>query len=229
MTAIERYKQIQEHVAQATERADRNRSSVRLMVVSKTWEAEDIRPIVEAGHAVYGENRVLEAVGKISLLPDHLEWHLIGHLQKNKVRKALTDFHTIHSMDSLELAQRINQVALDLDLKSRVMIQVNIGNEPQKHGFSVSDISSQLPRILALERLNVVGLMAIPPQVEMAEEARPYFRDLRVLRDRLEAEHGCSLPELSMGMTSDFEIAIEEGSTIVRVGSAIFGRRAKVV
>ncbi|NCF85022.1 MAG: YggS family pyridoxal phosphate-dependent enzyme, partial [Verrucomicrobiaceae bacterium] len=149
----------------------------------------------------------------------------IGHLQKNKVRKALPAFHTIHSVDSLELARRIDQIALDLGLKSRVLLQVNIGNEPQKNGFSVSEVSSQIPTILALERLNVVGLMAIPPQVETAEQARPYFRNLRLLRDRLESEHGCALPELSMGMTSDFEVAIEEGSTIVRVGSAIFGSR----
>ncbi|MDA7614195.1 YggS family pyridoxal phosphate-dependent enzyme [Verrucomicrobiales bacterium] len=225
MKAVERYQKIQEQVVRATDRVDRDRASVRLMVVSKAWKAEDIEPIADAGHLVYGENRVLEAIEKISLLPSQLEWHLIGHLQKNKVRKALPAFHTIHSVDSLELARRIDQIALDLGLKSRVLLQVNIGNEPQKNGFSVSEVSSQIPTILALERLNVVGLMAIPPQVETAEQARPYFRNLRLLRDRLESEHGCALPELSMGMTSDFEVAIEEGSTIVRVGSAIFGSR----
>jgi len=225
MKAVERYQKIQEQVVRATDRVDRDRASVRLMVVSKAWKAEYIEPIADAGHLVYGENRVLEAIEKISLLPSQLEWHLIGHLQKNKVRKALPAFHTIHSVDSLELARRIDQIALDLGLKSRVLLQVNIGNEPQKNGFSVSEVSSQIPTILALERLNVVGLMAIPPQVETAEQARPYFRNLRLLRDRLESEHGCALPELSMGMTSDFEVAIEEGSTIVRVGSAIFGSR----
>ena len=225
MTAVERYQQIQALVEQATERANRDRSSVRLMVVSKTWQAEDVRPIVDAGQVVYGENRVLEAIDKISLLPEHLEWHLIGHLQKNKVRKALKAFHTIHSVDSLELARRVDQVALDLDLEPQVLIQVNIGNEPQKYGFSKEEITSQWPEVLSLKRLQVAGLMAIPPRVDAPEMARPYFRDLRLLRDRLEAEHGCSLPELSMGMTSDFEVAIEEGSTIVRVGSAIFGSR----
>lgn len=225
MKAVERYQKIQEQVVRATDRVDRDRASVRLMVVSKAWKAEYIEPIADAGHLVYGENRVLEAIEKISLLPSQLEWHLIGHLQKNKVRKALPAFHTIHSVDSLELARRIDQIALDLGLKSRVLLQVNIGNEPQKNGFSVSEVSSQIPTILAMERLNVVGLMAIPPQVETAEQARPYFRNLRLLRDRLESEHGCALPELSMGMTSDFEVAIEEGSTIVRVGSAIFGSR----
>ena len=225
MTAVERYQRIQEQVVRATGRSNRDRSSVRLMVVSKTWQADRIRPIADVGHAVYGENRVLEALEKISLLPDHLEWHLIGHLQKNKVRKAVPAFHTIHSVDSLQLAQRIDHIALDLGLRARVLLQVNIGDEPQKHGFSASKIAAQMPTILGLEHLNVVGLMAIPPKVETAEDARPYFRDLRLLRDRLEADHDCRLPELSMGMTSDFEVAIEEGSTIVRVGSAIFGPR----
>mgnify|MGYP001404021169 CR=1 FL=1 len=148
MKAVERYQKIQEQVVRATDRVDRDRASVRLMVVSKTWRADDIEPIANAGHLVYGENRVLEAIDKISLLPSQLEWHLIGHLQKNKVRKALPAFHTIHSVDSLELAQRIDQIALDLGLKSRVLLQVNIGNEPSLRGHYPNILFCQMLQTL---------------------------------------------------------------------------------
>lgn len=225
MEVTDRYRCIQEQVHQAATLAGRAPSEVALMVVSKTWGAEAIRPIVEIGHRVYGENRVLEASDKITLLPDGLEWHLIGHLQKNKVRKAVLLFHTIHSVDSIKLAAQIARIAQETDRNPRVFLQVNIGNEPQKHGFEPAALEAQLPEILALPHLEVAGLMAIPPKVDTPEEARPYFRALRELRDRLQDEHQVALPGLSMGMTSDFDIAIQEGATIVRVGSAIFGPR----
>ena len=226
MTAIERYHHVQHQVSQATLAAGRERSEVKLMVVSKTWEVVDIQPIVDQGQLIYGENRVLEASNKISLLPSTLEWHLIGHLQTNKVRKALPLFHTIHSVDSMALACQLSRIAQELQLVTRVCLQVNIGNEPQKHGFTAEELDAAMPELLGLAGLQIAGLMAIPPQVEVAELARPYFRDLRLLRDRLQDTYQHPLEELSMGMTSDFHVAIEEGATIVRVGSAIFGERS---
>ena len=196
-----------------------------LLVVSKTWGAEVVLPLVETGQALYGENRVQEASEKIPLLPPGLKWHLIGHLQKNKVRKALPLFDTIHTVDSSELACQIDRIALELDLLPRVLLQVNVGAETQKFGFSLDELREQMGDLLALRRLNIVGLMAIPPFADDPEDVRPHFQALRHLRDELEKTFSHPLPELSMGMTSDFEVAIQEGATIVRVGSAIFGTR----
>lgn len=224
MSVVENYQQIREKVAAAATKAGRAPEEVHLLVVSKTWPAERLEPLIAVGHLAYGENRVQEAVEKAPLLPQGLEWHLIGHLQKNKARKALSVFQVFHSIDSKAIAQQIDRIAKEEHLYPRVYLQVNLGAEPQKHGFTPDDLRESMGDILTLPRLEILGLMAIPP-MGSPEETRPYFRQLRELRDELREAYDHPLPGLSMGMTSDFDVAIEEGSTIVRVGSAIFGAR----
>ncbi len=224
MSVVENYQQIREKVAAAATKAGRAPEEVHLLVVSKTWPAERLEPLIAVGHLAYGENRVQEAVEKAPLLPQGLEWHLIGHLQKNKARKALSVFQVFHSIDSKAIAQQIDRIAKEEHLYPRVYLQVNLGTEPQKHGFTPDDLRESMGDILTLPRLEILGLMAIPP-MGSPEETRPYFRQLREFRDELQEAYDHPLPGLSMGMTSDFDVAIEEGSTIVRVGSAIFGAR----
>jgi pyridoxal phosphate enzyme (YggS family) len=212
-------------VAQAAAKAGRKADDIDLMVVSKTWPAEIIQKAIDAGHTLFGENRVQEAIEKIPLLPSHLEWHLIGHLQKNKIRKALPLFNTFHSIDSLELARQTNRIAGELGRFPHVYLEVNVAGEATKYGFSPSQLREQNDDRLALERLHIDGLMAIPPFNPDPEITRPSFAALRELRDQLQVQTGVPLPKLSMGMSHDFPVAIEEGATIVRVGSAIFGPR----
>lgn len=228
MEIIENYQRLCQDIAGAAVDAGRESDSVKLLVVSKTWDSQVIRPLVDIGHRAFGENRVQEAEEKASELPANLDWHLIGHLQKNKIRKALTLFSTIQTVDSHALARRIERVAHELALFPRVLLQVNLGEEPQKHGFTVNELREVMGDLLTLPRLEIAGLMAIPPFAEDAEETRGHFRALRELRDELEDTYAQPFPELSMGMTGDYRVAIEEGSTVVRVGSAIFGDREKV-
>jgi len=200
---------------------------VDLLVVSKTWAADDVREVVNAGHLQFGENRLQESEIKIPQLPNDLKWHFIGSLQRNKVRKILSLFSVIHSVSSLKLASFINRVAGELQLRPEVFLEVNLGQEDSKDGFQIDQLRSDLEAFLNLEHLDWRGLMCLPPQVENAEQARPWFAKLREFQSELEGLSGRTLPELSMGMSGDFEVAIEEGSTIVRVGSAIFGPRIK--
>jgi len=216
---------VQHRVNEAIQRSSRSEGACELLVVSKTWPAETVAEVVAAGHQSFGENKVQEAEGKIPQLPDGLRWHLIGHLQRNKVRKALPLFGTLHGIDSLKLARYTSGIAGELAVKPDVYLQVNIGKEATKNGYLEDDLCRELDDLLALEHLNILGLMCIPPAVASPEEARPWFVKLRELRDELEVRSGRSFPGLSMGMSGDFEVAIEEGSTIVRVGSAIFGSR----
>ncbi len=225
MDVVENYKEVSNKVRQFAEAAGRDPKEVALMVVSKTWRAEAIRPLVNTGHSLFGENRIQEALEKVPALPDKLHWHLIGHLQKNKVRKALPLFEVIETVDSLSLAQQISRIAGELGITQRVFLQVNVANEPQKHGFTMEVLRLQLAEALALPHLEIAGVMAIPPWNADPEASRPHFRALREFRDELETLGNISLPHLSMGMTNDFHVAIAEGATIVRVGSAIFGRR----
>ncbi len=218
---------VEARIQAAVDRAGRKREDVQLLAVSKTWPAEVIRGAMEAGQRVFGENKVQEAMAKIPELPSHLSWHLIGHLQKNKVRKALPLFTRIHSIDSLELAQQVDRIATEEGLFPEVYLEVNLAEEASKYGFSVKALREDLESVLALSRLDLRGLMIIPPISDQPEDARPYFVQLRELRDALETEFGLHIAELSMGMSHDYEIAIEEGSTIVRVGSAIFGPRGR--
>jgi pyridoxal phosphate enzyme (YggS family) len=220
---------VKKQVAQATEKAGRSPGDVDLLVVSKTWPAEIIQEAVDAGHTLFGENRVQEALAKIPLLPSGLHRHLIGHLQKNKIRKVLPLFDTIHSIDSLELAQQTDRIAGELGRFPHVYLEVNVADEASKYGFSPSGLREQINELLNLERLQVDGLMAIPPFDPDPENTRPSFIALREFRDQLQEQTGVPLPKLSMGMSHDFPVAIEEGATIVRVGSAIFGpRRSKI-
>ena len=216
---------IRERVHQATARSGRSVGDCELLVVSKTWPAEKVAEVVDAGHQSFGENKVQEAEGKIPLLPAGLRWHLIGHLQRNKVRKALPLFSTFHGIDSLKLARYTSGIATELGLKPDIYLQVNLASEGSKNGYELEGLRRDLDDLFSLEGIHIHGLMCIPPAASEPEHARPWFIKLRELRDDLEVASGHALPGLSMGMSGDFEVAIEEGSTIVRVGSAIFGAR----
>ena len=210
---------VRERVARAAERAGRRAQDVLLIGVSKTVTAERIRLGVEAGLTALGENRVQEAREKIKILGRPVPWHLIGHLQTNKVRDALELFDLIHSLDRLELAREIDKRAGDPGRVVDTLLEVNVAGEPAKSGFAPDAVGAALEAIGGMTHLRVRGLMAIPPIVERAEDSRGWFQTLRGLAER----HG--LKELSMGMSADFEVAIEEGATMVRVGTAIFGER----
>ena len=210
---------VRERVAAAAERAGRRADDVLLIAVSKTVDVERIREAVAAGVAALGENRVQEAKAKVAALGHPVPWHLIGHLQTNKVKDALALFDVIHSVDRLELAREIERRAAGESRPVDVLLEVNVGAEASKSGFAPDAVAGALDAIAGMAHLKVRGLMAIPPVVERAEDSRAAFQSLRALRDR----HG--LGELSMGMSADFEVAIEEGATMVRVGTAIFGAR----
>lgn len=212
------------HAAEA--RAGRPAGSVRLVAVSKTFPAAAVNACYQAGQRIFGENRVQEALEKIPMTPPDAEWHLIGPLQRNKVRKALEHFTLIHAVDSLRLAQYMDSVAGELGKRPRLLLEVNVGDEASKFGFDPEELEREWPMLAALTHVSIAGLMCIPPPVEAPEQARPSFRRLRELRDGLAQRHGAVLPELSMGMSHDFETAVEEGATLVRVGSAIFGGRS---
>ena len=174
---------------------------------------------------LFGENKVQELLAKQPLLTSKLRWHLIGHLQSNKVRKCLPVVDAIHSVDSIDLARDINRIASELGLYPKVYLEVNLAAESTKYGFKPEHLKQSLDELYSLDRLFIQGLMCIPPFDANAENTRRYFVVLRELRDELQIQGGAPLPKLSMGMSHDFEVAIEEGSTIVRVGSAIFGSR----
>lgn len=210
---------VHERVARAAERTGRRAEDVLLVAVSKTVEVERIRHAVAAGVAALGENRVQEARDKIEALGRPVPWHLIGHLQTNKVRDALALFDLIHSLDRLELARECDRRAGQQAKRMAALVQVNVGGEASKGGFEPDAVAHALDEIARLQHLDIRGLMTIPPIVERAEAARPWFRALAQLAKR----HG--LRDLSMGMSADFEVAIEEGATMVRVGTAIFGPR----
>lgn len=218
--------EVKQRIAEASVRSGRDPSAAELLVVSKTWPAENVAEVAAVGHLAFGENRVQEAEEKIPCLPDHLHWHLIGHLQRNKVRKALPLFQTIHTIDSLKLARYTSNIAAEIGKKPQVYLQVDLAGEESKNGYLVDNLRRDLDNLLALQHLSIIGLMCIPPMAASPEDARPWFVQLRELRDELETRSGRALPGLSMGMSGDFEVAIEEGSTIVRVGSAIFGSRS---
>ncbi|NWK57146.1 YggS family pyridoxal phosphate-dependent enzyme [Verrucomicrobiaceae bacterium N1E253] len=216
---------VKQQLAEALIRSGRGEDDCELLVVSKTWPAEVVAEVIDAGHRAFGENKVQEGMEKIPSLPQGVRWHLIGHLQRNKVRKALPLFGTLHGIDSLKLARYTSNLAVELGCHPDVYLQVNLAGEERKSGFSPDDLRRELEELDGLDGLNVLGLMCIPPAVACPEDARPWFARLRELRDELESTSGLSLPGLSMGMSGDYEAAIEEGSTIVRVGSAIFGAR----
>ena len=210
---------VRERLARAAERAGRRPDDVLLIGVSKTVDVERIRAAVAAGVRALGENRVQEAKGKVAELGRPAAWHLIGHLQTNKVKDALELFDVIHSLDRLELAREVERRAAARGQTVDALLQVNVAAEVSKGGVSPDAVTETLDAIGKLAHVRVRGLMTIPPEAEKPDDARPWFRRLRALAER----HGLS--ELSMGMSGDFEVAIEEGATMVRVGTAIFGPR----
>lgn len=211
---------VRERIARAAERAGRRADQVLLIGVSKTVDVARIRAAIGAGVTALGENRVQEAKAKIAELGRPAAWHLIGHLQTNKVKDALALFDVIHSLDRLELAREVERRAAARGQAVEALLQVNVAAEPSKGGVAPDAVDETLEAIGKLGHVRVRGLMTIPPEVERAEDARPWFRRLRELAER----HG--LGELSMGMSGDFEVAVEEGATMVRVGTAVFGPRA---
>lgn len=216
---------VQSKIADAATRARRKAGEVELVAVTKTFPVEVIREAVEAGQRLFGENRVQELLGKVPELPSSLRWHLIGHLQSNKVSKVLPVVDAIHSVDSLDLARDINRIAAELGQYPRVYLEVNVAAEASKHGFAPARLEAELEPLLLLDRLEIQGLMCVPPIGKEPEDSRKHFVFLRELRDKLARLAGTPFPGLSMGMSGDYEIAVEEGATIVRVGSALFGKR----
>ena len=217
---------VQETVAAAARKSGRSADDIELVAVSKTHDPDAIRQVAETGQVLFGESRVQEARAKITILPARLRWHFIGHLQKNKIRAALPLFELFHSVDSLELAQQFQRIADEEGQRPKVLLEVNVAGEATKFGFKSDALEAQMEEIVALDRLEVAGLMAMAPLAPEAEQSRPYFQQLRELRDRLERDAGVGLPQLSMGMSGDYAVAIEEGATLVRVGGAIFGARS---
>lgn len=218
--------EIRQRIADACRRSGRDPQSIELIAVSKTFAVADIAEAVKVGQQVFGESRLQEAEPKIDALPASLCWHFIGGVQRNKVRKILQKFGVIHAIDSLRLAEYVNAVAGDLGLLAEVFLQVNVGQEASKGGFDPAVLRQEVVKLCALENVHIRGLMCIPPEGPDAESARRWFVLLRELRDELEKISGRPLRELSMGMSGDFEVAIEEGATHVRIGSSIFGRRS---
>jgi len=219
--------EIKGRLAAAASRAGRDPSEVRLVAVTKTVDLERLQEAVAAGHTLFGENYVQEAKKKIAALGPGLTWHFIGHLQSNKAKAAVGVFHLIHSVDRLRLAQALEQAAARQDKIQDILIQVNVAGEETKSGAAPEEVQGLLEGISKMPHLRVMGLMTMPPWLADPEEVRPYFRALRELRDRLRDLRlpDTDLTELSMGMTGDFEAAVEEGATLVRIGTAIFGPR----
>jgi pyridoxal phosphate enzyme (YggS family) len=227
VSIAENLERVREQIACAAAKSGRSPDDVELVAITKTHPAEKVREAIEARQTLFGESRVQEARAKISELPSNIRWHFVGHLQKNKIRHALPLFELIHSVDSLGLAQDVDRIAQQEALHPRVLLEVNVAGEGSKFGFAPDNLREQMEALLALPRLSILGLMAIPPLAKEAEASRQYFVRLRELRDLLQSEFHVDLAQLSMGMTQDFAIAVEEGATLVRVGTAIFGERTR--
>ena len=216
---------IRQRIAAACARAGREASSVTLLAVSKTHPPETIREMVEAGQLLFGENKVQEAKAKIPLCPGKARWQFVGHLQSNKVRDAVELFDMIQGVDSLAIAHEISKRAAQAAKTMPILLEVNVAGEGSKFGYQPEQLLAELNELNALPKIEIHGLMAIPPYAPVAEKARPYFKKLRELKAQAETVLGAPLPQVSMGMSGDFEVAIEEGSTIIRVGTALFGAR----
>jgi pyridoxal phosphate enzyme (YggS family) len=217
-------RRIRDRMGAACARSGRPERDVTLVAVTKYAELDWVRRLVELGVSELGESRPQQLVSRAEQLPAHVHWHLIGHLQRNKVESILPATARIHSVDSVRLAEAINNAARKLELRPRLLLEVNVSGEQSKDGFVPADLLSAWPAILRLEFLSIDGLMTMAPLGDPVEAARPVFRSLRELRDHLVDASGgaCHLPDLSMGMSGDFEVAIEEGATLVRIGSGLF-------
>ena len=218
---------IQQQIQTACERTGRDPASVTLMAVSKGHPPETVRAAADLGLTLFGENKVQEGKAKIPLCPFRLHWHMIGHLQSNKCRDAVHFFEMLHGVDSVTLAQEINKCADKSAKTMPILLEVSVAAESSKFGYAPQALLEDLKTLNALPRLEIHGLMAIPPWSPDPERSRPYFRLLRELKGRCEDQLGAPLPQLSMGMSNDFEVAIAEGATMIRIGSALFGDRPK--
>lgn len=219
---------VRARIARAAGRVGRDASSIRLIAVSKTFSADDVRALAAEGQVDFGENKVQEALQKMERTSDlPIRWHLVGHLQSNKARKAAEHFDVVHSMDAAELITRMDEAATAAGRRPELLVQVDLAGESTKHGVREQELGSIFDSARACRSARVVGLMLLPPAVGEPEAARPFFRALRGVRDRLVAQgvDQSMLKDLSMGMSQDFEVAVEEGATLVRVGTAVFGSR----
>jgi len=216
---------VRELIARACRRAGRDPATVRLVAVSKTCSADRVREVLEQGHRLFGENRVQEALAKIPEVGAGAAWHLVGALQRNKARHAVGVFELIHGVDGLKLAAELDRRAAAAGCRQAILVQLNLAGEATKSGVAGAGLRPLLEAIAEMDHLDLRGLMTIPPLVESPEQSRPWFARLRGMRDEAAGYLGRPLPELSMGMTGDFEVAVEEGATLVRVGRAIFGER----
>ena len=219
---------IQQRIEAASARSGRDPRSVTLLAVTKSQPPEVVREAADCGHILFGENKVQEAKAKIPLCPGRLRWHFIGHLQSNKCRDAVELFEMIESVDSLSLAQEISKRADAAAKAMPVLLEVNVAGESSKFGYSPENLLAELKALNALPRIEVQGLMTVPPWSSEPEKSRPHFRRLRELKRECEQVLGAPLLQLSMGMSGDFELAIEEGATLVRLGTALFGPRTPV-
>ena len=228
MKLKQRLENIRERIRQAADSCNRDPDSIRLVAVSKTVPADTVKAAIEAGAKILGENYVQEAREKFDALVHYpVSWHFIGHLQSNKAKYAVRLFDLIHSVDSLKLARALDKEAKKVDKIQPILIQINISGEDNKSGISAAEVPGLILEVSQLKNLSLEGLMTMPPYFYQPEKVRPYFAALRELRDRLKDQPipNVSMDELSMGMTGDFEVAIEEGATLVRIGTAIFGER----
>jgi pyridoxal phosphate enzyme (YggS family) len=227
MSIADNLKTVKGRIASAAKRSGRDPSSVKLVVVTKTVDVERVREAVAAGAMILGENRVQEAKEKIEKLGRVAHWHLIGHLQTNKAKHAVKLFYLIHSVDTLELAEEIDRQAAKIGKVQDILVEVNIAGEETKAGVASEEAVALVKEAAKLKNISIKGLMTMPPFSHDPEDSRPYFKKLRELSASIAKENipGVSMKELSMGMSGDFEVAIEEGATMVRVGTAIFGER----
>ncbi len=229
-TLLDNIKNIYRKISYAALRAERDPYNVKLVTVTKTVSFKRIKEAIDLGLRVFGENKVQEArekieVCRLKVTDCDIEWHMVGHLQKNKAKTAVQLFDLIHSVDSMELAKEVHKHAERIGKIQKVLIQVKLSEEETKHGVLKEDLMDLIKNVTELKNLSLEGLMTMPPFFDKAELSRPFFRQLREFRDHIQGK-GYRLPELSMGMTNDFEVAIEEGATIVRIGTAIFGERS---
>lgn len=227
MSLNENLTSIRQRIAAACHRASRDPDEVTLVAVSKGHPPKLVIEAVEAGLTVFGENKIQELKLKVGQCPGHLRWHFIGHLQTNKCRDAAYFAHLVHSVDSDRVAEALNTAGEKLSKTIPILLEVNVSGEATKYGFSPAELLDRLMALNDYDRLEIHGLMTMAPWSTEAEKARPFFRRLRELRDEAETKLGAPLPELSMGMSSDFEIAIEEGATLVRVGTDLMGERKR--
>jgi pyridoxal phosphate enzyme (YggS family) len=217
--------EIKQQIADAAVRAGRNPEDVKLIAVSKTFSSEYVQAAYECGQRAFGENRIQELEEKFRILPEDIEWHLIGHLQGNKVARAVQCADYIHSIDSLKLLKRVIRLAEEAEVCPKVLLEINISGEESKFGATEADVLEMAREANASKNVELVGLMTMAPLGADKDELRAVFGGLRKIRDSLESKWDIKLPELSMGMSSDFDIAVEEGATFVRVGTSIFGKR----